>query len=66
MVDRAKAQALLQGQAVVCAAPSGALRLYADDGVFLGVGAGGTGTVLPKRMWVRRDPFQAASGADVT
>jgi len=53
VVDRAKADALLQGRAVGLGEPLGAgsVRLYAEDGLFLGLGARGEeGLLCPKRM----------------
>lgn len=65
-VDRVKAEALLQGQAIAHRAPTGALRLYAEGGEFLGIGVGGPDTVSPRRMWVRRNPARALAEADLT
>jgi len=65
VVDRAQAAALLQGQAVAQVVPLGSVRLYAEDGLFLGLGAAGQGLLLPKRMWVRRRATGAVANADV-
>ena len=65
VVDHAQAEALLQGRAVARPAPLGSVRLYAEDGLFLGLGAAGQGLVLPKRMWVRGRTVRAVAHADV-
>jgi len=65
VVDRAQAEALLQGRAVARPAPLGSVRLYAEDGLFLGLGAAGQGLLLPKRMWVRSHTAGAVANADV-
>lgn len=65
VVDHAQAEALLQGRAVARPAPLGSVRLYAEDGLFLGLGAAGEGLVLPKRMWVRGRTAKAVAHADV-
>jgi tRNA pseudouridine55 synthase len=65
VVDRAQAAALLQGQAVARPAPAGSVRLYAEDGLFLGLGAAREGLLLPKRMWVRSRTTAAVANADV-
>ena len=65
VVDRVQAEALLQGRSVALPAPLGAVRLYAEDGLFLGLGAGGQGLLLPKRMWVRSQPARSLAHADV-
>jgi tRNA pseudouridine55 synthase len=65
VVGRVQAEALLQGRSVAVPAPLGAVRLYAEDGLFLGLGAGGQGLLLPKRMWVRNRPARPAAHADV-
>jgi len=55
VVERAQADALLQGRAVAqeLLGPSGAIRLYSRDGAFLGLGLGGQGVICPKRMYAR-------------
>jgi tRNA pseudouridine55 synthase len=65
VVDCVQAEALMQGRSVAVPAPLGAVRLYAEDGLFLGLGAGGHGLLLPKRMWVRNHPARPAAHADV-
>ena len=53
VLDRARANAVLQGRAVALgeALAAGPVRLYAEDGVFLGLGARGEqGLLRPKRM----------------
>jgi tRNA pseudouridine55 synthase len=65
VVDHAQAEALLQGRAVARPAPLGSVRLYAEDGLFLGLGAAGEGLLLPKRMWVRSRSAGAVADADV-
>jgi tRNA pseudouridine55 synthase len=52
-LDPLGARAVLQGQATAlrCTASQGAVRLYDDQGRFLGLGStDGNGTVMPKRM----------------
>jgi tRNA pseudouridine55 synthase len=65
VVDQAQAQALLQGRPVALSAPVGAVRLYAEDGLFLGLGAGGHGLLVPKRMRVASQPARVVANADV-
>jgi tRNA pseudouridine55 synthase len=65
VVDHAQAEALLQGRAVARPAPVGSVRLYAEDGLFLGLGAAGQGLLLPKRMWVRSRAAGPVANADV-
>ncbi len=66
LVDHTRAEALLQGRAVALALsePLGSVRLYAEDGLFLGLGSGGQGLLSPKRMCVRN--LTDAAVADVT
>jgi tRNA pseudouridine55 synthase len=67
-VDPARAEALLQGRTVemVEAQAPGRVRLYAQDGEFLGLGAGaGSGLLSPKRMCVRRLARMPLAGADL-
>jgi tRNA pseudouridine55 synthase len=68
VVDPARAEALVQGRTVEMAeaAALGRVRLYAQDGQFLGLGAGaGVGLLSPKRMCVRRRVRTALAGADL-
>ncbi len=64
VVDHVQAEALLQGRAVARPAPLGSVRLYAEDGLFLGLGAAEQGLLLPKRMWVRNRTAGAVANAD--
>jgi len=66
VVDGARAEALLQGRAVAASPcpPQGSIRLYAEDGFFLGLGAGEPGLIVPKRMRARS--LTRASNTDVT
>ncbi len=68
VVDHTRAEALLQGRTVasVLSEPLGSVRLYAEDGLFLGLGAGGQGLLSPKRMCVRSLTEAALADADVT
>jgi len=53
ILDRARADAVLQGRSVVPGEPlrAGSVRLYAEGGLFLGLGARGEqGLLCPKRM----------------
>jgi tRNA pseudouridine55 synthase len=68
VVDPTRAEALVQGRTVEMAeaAVLGRVRLYAQDGQFLGLGAGaGVGLLSPKRMCVRRQARTALAGADL-
>jgi tRNA pseudouridine55 synthase len=56
VLDRARADALLQGRPVAMAGsqPAGSVRLYGEDGLFLGLGTRGEqGLLCPKRMRAR-------------
>lgn len=66
VVDHARAEALLQGRAVASSLspPQGSVRLYAEGGLFLGLGAGGQGLLVPKRM--RAHSLTGAANTDVT
>jgi len=68
VVDHTRAEALLHGRAVarVPSEPVGSVRLYAEDGLFLGLGAGGQDLLSPKRMCVRTLTEAALADADVT
>ena len=68
VVDHARAEALLHGRAVarVLSEPLGSVRLYAEDGLFLGLGAGGDDLLVPKRMHATTLPEAAAAEADIT
>jgi tRNA pseudouridine55 synthase len=55
VVDHSRAEALLQGRTVERAhsEPLGSIRLYSEDGLFLGLGAAGADLLSPKRMCLR-------------
>ncbi len=68
VLDRARADALLQGRpvAIVEPQPAGSVRLYGEDGLFLGLGTqGGDGLLCPKRMRAR-PAGSAAPGSELT
>ena len=68
ILDQARADALLQGRPVAIAEsePAGSLRLYGEDGLFLGLGTRGEhGLLCPKRMR-GRPPGGAAPGTELT
>jgi tRNA pseudouridine55 synthase len=52
VLDRVRADAVLQGRPVTLGEPlrAGSVRLYAEDGLFLGLGAPEQGLLRPKRM----------------
>jgi tRNA pseudouridine55 synthase len=67
VLDRARAQALLQGRPVrgLDRLPLGAVRVYAEDGSFLGLGTGdGQDQLSPKRMRASRPAVPAAADCD--
>jgi len=68
VLDRSRAQALLQGRAVgrVAAEPLGCVRLYDEEGLFLGLGAGAADVLAPKRMRAPSVTGAAVAAADVT
>jgi tRNA pseudouridine55 synthase len=57
----AAARGFRLGQAAACSARPGLVRVYADDGTFLGVGAAAPGTVKPERLFDAHRP-----GTDVS
>jgi tRNA pseudouridine55 synthase len=65
VLDRARADAMLQGRAVASAElqPAGPVRLYGEDGLFLGLGTRGEhGLLCPKRMRARPTGSPAPAG----
>ena len=68
VLDTSRAEAILQGRPVDVAdsLSPGAVRIYAADGAFLGLGMGGEGGRLaPKRMRASPLSLGAAAGCDV-
>jgi tRNA pseudouridine55 synthase len=67
VVDGARAEALSQGRPVAPVGPTpyGPVRLYAENGTFLGLGIGQEdGMVLPRRMRVQRPSAQVSDICD--
>jgi tRNA pseudouridine55 synthase len=52
----AAARRFRHGQTAACSAPSGRVRVYAEDGTFLGVGEAARETVKPERLFDAHRP----------
>jgi tRNA pseudouridine55 synthase len=67
VLDRTRAEALLQGRPVLVTdgLPLGPVRVYGEDGTFLGLGTGdGQGQLAPKRMRASRATVPAVADCD--
>jgi tRNA pseudouridine55 synthase len=67
VVDGIRAEALLQGRPVAIAdrLPLGPVRVYTEDGTFVGLGTGGEqGRLSPKRMRASQPTVPAVAGCD--
>ena len=66
ILDTVRAEALLQGRQVIVVdrLPDGPVRVYAENGIFLGLGTGGEqGRLSPRRMRANRLTAPVASDA---